>query len=190
MTCRPIASWLQGTIFTASELGPFSGSPWIQLVAAAASSCLGRLELEHHSMARSKPWGTEGCCSQTGGFSLTSCLRFVFPTQKLGSESFAWKVCFLLLLPLLFVAWPFPLHLAFVVILPCSIKPVGGIAQKTDLELWLMAWALNLSSCLYVAPYSLTLLPFFFFFLNFWGTFFREATAWEGCLISKFCWWC
>lgn len=65
-----------------------------------------------------------------------------------------------------FVAWPFPLHLAFVVILPCSIKPVGGIAQETDLELWLMAWPLNLSSCLYVAPYSLTLLPFL---KKFWG---------------------
>lgn len=37
--------------------------------------------------------------------------------------------------------------------------------------------------------FSYFVAPFFFFF-NFWGTFFREAMAWERCLISKFCWWC
>lgn len=66
-------------------------------------------------------------------FFLTSCPQVVFSTYKLCSVSFAWKVYFLLLLPL---------HLlltisitSMVVILPCSIKPVGGIAQETDLEL-------------------------------------------------------
>lgn len=100
MACRPtIASCLQGTISTAAELGGFSGSPWTQLVAAAA-----------------QPGGSLGTAAQPGAsaeeqraavlkqvvFVLTFCPQVMLLTYKLGSESFAWQVLFFffLLLPL------------------------------------------------------------------------------------------
>lgn len=95
---------------------PLGHSWWLQLPAAALADC----SLEYHSTAAKKPQGTKGCCSQTGGFFLTAWPHVLFPTHKHGSE-------------LCFVALLFPLHLALIVILPCSIKSVGRIAQETDL---------------------------------------------------------
>lgn len=119
LACRPtIASCLQGTISRAAELGPFLGSPWIQLVAAAASSCLGRLQLgapqhSHEKAPRNKR--------------LLFPNRWFFPDLLPPCSIYNIQAWFR---ALYFVARPFPLHLVLVLILPHSIKSWVGQHRK------------------------------------------------------------